>query len=46
MDEADLRQQLDACLLTDVEMKTDWKSWEKLPDPFPEWNAEQFQKAS
>jgi len=26
-------------------MKSDWKSWEKLPDPFPEWNIEQLQDA-
>ncbi len=42
MDEATIRQQLEACLLTDKEMKSDRKSWEKLQDPFPEWNIEQL----
>ncbi len=45
MDEESIRQQLEACLLTKKEMKSDWKSWEKLPDPFPEWNIEQLQDA-
>ncbi len=45
MDKSAIRQQLDACLLTDAEMQQEWKSWEKLPDPFPEWNMEQLQKA-
>ena len=46
MDQEALIKQLDYCLLTDIEMKTDWKSWESLPDPFPEWNMEQFSQAS
>ena len=46
MDEAAIRKQLDDCLLNNAEFMTDHKSWEKLPDPFPEWNQEQFQKAS
>jgi len=37
MDEAVLRRDLDACLLTDAEMKTGEKGWAKLPDPFPQW---------
>jgi len=45
MDKSAIRQQLDACLLTDAEMQQEWKSWEKLTDPFPEWNMEQLQKA-
>lgn len=45
MNEADLRQQLEACILTNKEMQTDWKSWERLTDPFPEWSMEQFKKA-
>ncbi|MCH2037329.1 MAG: zinc metallochaperone GTPase ZigA [Rickettsiales bacterium] len=45
MDEATLRNQLDQCLLTDDEMKTDWKSWERYKDPFPEWSMEQFTHA-
>ncbi len=44
MDEETLRQQLEDCLLTDTEMNTDWKSWETLPDPFPEWSMEQVPK--
>jgi G3E family GTPase len=40
MDEANLRKQLDACLLNNAEMLSDWKSWSKLPDPFPAWNME------
>ncbi|MCI5048802.1 MAG: hypothetical protein MRY32_00510 [Rickettsiales bacterium] len=46
MDEAALRKQLNACLLSDDEMHSDWESWEELPDPFPEWSMEQFQQAS
>lgn len=46
MDQAALTQQLDKCLLADAEMKTDWKQWEYMSDPFPEWSMEQFSKAS
>lgn len=45
MDEATLRKQLNQCLLTEDEMKTDWKSWEHYKDPFPEWSMEQFTNA-
>lgn len=37
MDEAALRRALDACLLTDGEMRGGPKAWGKLPDPFPVW---------
>jgi G3E family GTPase len=37
MDEAALRRTLDACLLTDAEMKGGPKSWARLSDPFPAW---------
>jgi G3E family GTPase len=37
MDEAAIRRSLDACLLTDAEMKGGPKAWAKLPDPFPVW---------
>jgi G3E family GTPase len=39
MDEARLRRDLDACLLTDAEMRGGAKAWAKLPDPFPPWRA-------
>ncbi len=37
MDEAAIRRNLEACLLTDAEMKAGPKAWAKLPDPFPAW---------
>jgi G3E family GTPase len=37
MDEAAIRHSLDACLLTDAEMKGGPKAWAKLSDPFPVW---------
>jgi G3E family GTPase len=37
MDEAAIRRSLDACLLTDAEMKGGPKAWAKLSDPFPVW---------
>jgi G3E family GTPase len=39
MDEASLRRRLDACLLTEAEMRAGPKGWAKLPDPFPRWVA-------
>ncbi|SFP18088.1 zinc metallochaperone GTPase ZigA [Variovorax sp. 770b2] len=39
MDEAALRARLDACLLTDDEMRFGASWWQNLPDPFPSWNA-------
>lgn len=44
IDEATLRKQLDNCLLTEKEMQSSWKRWEKLPDPFPEWSMEALGK--
>lgn len=37
IDEPSLRRDLDACLLTDAEMKGGSKAWARLPDPFPAW---------
>ncbi len=37
-DEAELRQKLDACLLTDAEFELGLSSWRKFKDPFPAWN--------
>jgi G3E family GTPase len=39
MDEAALRQRLDACLLTTDEMRGGPDAWSRLPDPFPRWSA-------
>ena len=39
MDEAVLRTRLDACLLTESEMRRGASSWANLPDPFPSWNV-------
>lgn len=38
MDEAWIRQQLDACLLTDAEMAAGSSAWRDLPDPFDPWS--------
>ncbi|UPG73316.1 zinc metallochaperone GTPase ZigA [Roseomonas gilardii subsp. gilardii] len=38
MDEAALRRRLDACLLTEAEMRGGSRAWARLPDPFPAWN--------
>ncbi|HTJ95791.1 MAG TPA: zinc metallochaperone GTPase ZigA, partial [Pararobbsia sp.] len=40
MDEAALRERLDACLLTDAEMVSGPHAWTGLPDPFPSWSRE------
>lgn len=37
LDEARLRQQLDACLLDDAEMAAGVGHWLQFADPFPEW---------
>ncbi|MFC3123817.1 zinc metallochaperone GTPase ZigA [Pseudoroseomonas globiformis] len=37
LDEAALRRALDACLLTDGEMRGGPKAWGQLLDPFPAW---------
>lgn len=40
MNEAALRKQLDACLLTDKEMKGGVRGWARLSDPFPTWRQQ------
>jgi G3E family GTPase len=37
MDEAALRRQLNACLLTAAELRQGTRAWAGLPDPFPRW---------
>ncbi len=37
LDEAAIRQRLDACLLTDAELAGGPQAWERLDDPFPAW---------
>ena len=37
MDEANLRERLNHCLLTENEIKQGEKKWKKFKDPFPEW---------
>jgi G3E family GTPase len=39
MDDAALRRRLDACLLTQDEMRGGPKAWGRFPDPFPRWSA-------
>ncbi|MDZ4671833.1 MAG: GTP-binding protein [Phototrophicales bacterium] len=39
-DEKTLRSALDACLLTDNEMKQGYKRWARYNDPFPLWDSE------
>ena len=34
-----LRSQLDACLLSEAEMRAGAESWSNLPDPFPSWSS-------
>jgi len=41
VDEAVMRARLDACLLTDEEMKLGLSGWALLPDPFPIWTVEE-----
>jgi G3E family GTPase len=40
LDEAALRQRLDACLLDDSEMQMGPMGWTQLPDPFPAWEPD------
>jgi G3E family GTPase len=37
LDEAALRDEFDACLLTEREMREGPARWQRLPDPFPSW---------
>lgn len=37
MNEADLRERFDACLLSDVEMAAGPQAWSSFKDPFPAW---------
>ena len=37
LDESHVRQELNACLLTDREMRLGPAGWQSLPDPFPRW---------
>jgi len=37
LDESHVRQELNACLLTDREMRLGPADWQSLPDPFPRW---------
>jgi G3E family GTPase len=37
---AAMRQELDACLLTDYEYALTLEEWGKFPDPFPAWDLE------
>jgi G3E family GTPase len=39
MNEAEIRAQLDACLLTEEEMAFGLERWKDFPDPFPRWAA-------
>jgi len=39
MDEPGLRARLDACLLTESEMRYGASWWTNFPDPFPSWNV-------
>jgi G3E family GTPase len=40
MDEAAVRKRLDACLLTEAEMRAGPLAWANMKDPFPEWSRE------
>ncbi|MCW4150983.1 zinc metallochaperone GTPase ZigA [Halomonas sp. 18H] len=46
MDEAGIRQALDACLLNDEEMQAGLEAWQALPDPFASWELPGEQEAS
>jgi G3E family GTPase len=39
LDPAALSVRLDACLLSEAEVKSGEQSWAVLPDPFPAWSA-------
>jgi hypothetical protein len=37
LNQQDVHQQLDACLLNDDELLAGQELWQQLPDPFPAW---------
>jgi G3E family GTPase len=45
LDIAGLTALLDACLLTEEEMRLGELAWRELPDPFPEWSVEAVEEA-
>ncbi len=44
VDEAAMTARLDACLLTNEEMRLGVEGWALLPDPFPVWSLEEEQE--
>lgn len=46
LDEAQLRDQLDQCLLTDEEMQRGPQAWQDYRDPFPSWDASTTPRSS
>lgn len=40
LDKAQLKKQLDACLISDDELLAGKSMWQTLPDPFPEWQMQ------
>lgn len=42
MDRAQIEATLTGCLLTDAEMAQGWQKWRKFPDPFGDWEGEEF----
>jgi hypothetical protein len=39
LEQQDIIQRLDACLLTDEDLLKGEKFWATLPDPFPSWGV-------
>ena len=39
MDEIDIYDSLQECLLTDEEFAMGAEAWQQFPDPFPAWNV-------
>ena len=46
MNQSELRDRLDACLLTDAEMALGSGAWHRLPDPLPAWDVEEAETAA
>ncbi len=44
LDEAQARQALDACLLTDAELAAGPEVWRLYPDPFPQWIRQEVEE--